>query len=105
MAGHRLHRAHVDGVDIGALLAVDLDRDEPVVHEARGFGVFEGLVLHHVTPVARRVPDREQDRLILSLCARERLVAPGVPVDGVVRVLQEVGARFACKTVRHRVSS
>ena len=28
LAGHRLHRLHVDRVDVGALLAVDLDADE-----------------------------------------------------------------------------
>ena len=30
--GHRLHRVHVDGVDVGSLLAVDLDVDERRVH-------------------------------------------------------------------------
>ena len=29
-AGHRLHRVHVHGVDVGSLLAVDLDVDEPL---------------------------------------------------------------------------
>ena len=35
VAGHRLHRLHVDRVDVGALLAVDLDRDEVLVHVGR----------------------------------------------------------------------
>ena len=35
VAGHRLHRVHVDRVDVGPLLAVDLDADEVLVHVAR----------------------------------------------------------------------
>ena len=34
-AGHRLHGVHVDGVDVGPLLAVDLDADEALVHQLR----------------------------------------------------------------------
>ncbi len=63
---HGLDGLHVDGVDVGPFLAVDLDVDEPVVHH-RGDGlVLERLVRHHVAPVARRVADGEQDRLVLA---------------------------------------
>ena len=55
---HRLHRAHVDRVDVGALLAVHLHGDEVLVHHRGRLRVLEGLVLHHVAPVARRVADR-----------------------------------------------
>ena len=34
-AGHRLDGVHVDRVDVGALLAVDLDADEALVHQRR----------------------------------------------------------------------
>jgi len=47
-----LDRAHVDLVDVGPLLAVDLDVDEELVHEARRRLVLERLVGHHVAPVA-----------------------------------------------------
>src|SRR5262249_33535561 len=59
-----------------------------------GRGVFERLALHDVAPVARAVADREQDRPVLGTGARERLLSPRVPVDGVLRVLEEVGARL-----------
>src|SRR5207249_3562608 len=79
--------------EVGTLLAVDLDAHEALVHQ-RGRGlVLERLVFHHVTPVARRVADREQDRPVLFARARERLVAPRIPIHGVTRVLQEVRAR------------
>ena len=76
LAADRLHRLHVEGVDVGALLAVDLDVDEVLVHVGGGLGVLEGLALHHVAPVAGRVADREQDRPVL---ARGRGRAPPRP--------------------------
>ncbi len=66
LAGQRDDRVHVDRVEVGPLFAVDLDADETLVHDACGEGVLEGLVLHHVAPVAGRVPDREQDRPVLA---------------------------------------
>ena len=96
-------RVHVDPVDVRTLLAVDLDADEALVHERGRLVVLEGLVLHDVAPVARRVADGQQDRLVLLARARERLLAPRVPVDGVVRVLEEVRARLLREAV-HGVS-
>ena len=89
-AGHRLHGVHVDRVDVRALLAVDLHADEVVVHDQRDVRVLEGLVLHDVAPVAGGVPDRDQDGLVLLPGARERLLAPRIPIHGVVGVLQQV---------------
>ena len=96
-----LVRGLVDLVEVGPLLAVDLDVDEEAVHHLRDLGILERLVRHHVAPVAGRVADREQDRLVLGARARERLLAPRVPVDRVVGVLLEVGAGFLREAVRH----
>ena len=84
VAGQRDDRVHVDRVEVGPLLAVDLDVDEALVHQRRRLRVLERLVLHHVAPVAGGVADREQDRPVLVACAGERLLAPRVPVDRVV---------------------
>ena len=70
-----MQRRHVDLVDVGPLLAVDLDVDEQLVHHARGGVVLEALVRHDVAPVAGRVADREQDRL--ARCAWPRPAPPG----------------------------
>ena len=91
LAGHGLDGLHVDGVDVGPLLAVDLDVDEQLVHHRGGVLVLERLVGHDVAPVAGRVADREQDGLVLGAGPGERLVAPRVPVDRVVGVLAQVG--------------
>ena len=102
-ARDELRRGHVDLVHVGPLLAVDLDADESLVHLAGDLGDGEALPLHHVTPVAGRVADREEDRLVLGAGAREGLLAPRVPVDRVVFVEEEVGARLTRQTVRHAV--
>ena len=102
LAADRLHRLHVEGVDVGALLAVDLDVDEVLVHVGGGLGVLEGLALHHVAPVAGRVADREQDRAVLLAGPGERLLAPRVPVDRVLAVLEQVGAGLLGQAVGHR---
>ena len=62
-------------------------------------GVLERLVRHHVAPVARRVPDRQQDRLVLGAGPGERLLAPRVPVDRVVGVLAQVRAGLVGESV------
>ena len=98
-AGHGLHRGHVDVVQVGALLAVDLDRHEVAVQLLGDGRVLERLVRHDVAPVTGRIADRQEDRLVLDLRPLERLSAPGIPVDRVVRVLEEVRARLGGQSV------
>ncbi len=95
-------RGLVDLVEVGPFLAVDLDVDEKPVHQLGGRLVLERLVRHHVAPVAGRVADREQHRLVLAARALEGLVAPGVPVHRVGGVLLQVGGGFPGESVlRH----
>src|SRR5262249_1782333 len=82
---------------------VDLDVDEGTVHHRRRRWVLEGLALHHVAPMARRVADRQQDRLVICFCPQQRFGSPRVPVHGVVRVLQQIRARLARQPVGHPV--
>ena len=76
VAGHALHGLHVERVDVGALLAVDLHAHEALVHQRGRARVLEGLALHHVAPVAGGVADRDQQRLVLLARARERRRRP-----------------------------
>ena len=70
-SGRRLHERHVDAIDIGPLLAIDLDRHEVLVEHGGDRVALERLVLHHVAPVAGRVADREKDRFVFG-CAPSR---------------------------------
>ena len=89
----RVQRRHIDMVDIGPLLAIDLDVDEELVHHRRGRLVLEALMRHHMAPVAGRVADRQQDRFALGLRVAQRGLAPHPPMDGIIRVLQQIRAR------------
>ncbi len=91
--GHPDCRLHRHGVHVGALLAIDLHVHEELVHQRSRRLRLERLVRHHVAPVARAVAHRDEERLVLGPSAVERLVAPLVPVDRVLGVLEEIGRR------------
>ena len=97
-----LVRGLVDTIEVGALLAIDLDVDEELVHD-RGTGrILEGFVCHHVAPVTGRVADREQDRLVLVSRPLESLRTPRMPVDRISGVLQQVRAGLVREPVALR---
>src|SRR6478672_4964339 len=90
-AGCSLDKCHINPINIRTFLAIDLDVDKVAIHQ-RGCGrVFERLVRHDVTPMASGVADGEEDRLIFASGPEKRFFAPGIPIDGVLRMLQEVG--------------
>ncbi len=93
--------SHVDRVDVGSFLTVHLDRDEAGVDHLSHAVVLERLVGHDVAPVARGIPDREQDRHVTASRLREGVGSPLLPVDGVVLVLQQVWGGRVGETVGH----
>ena len=99
LLAERMERRHVDLIDVRAFLAIDLDVDEEVVHHRGGRRILEALVRHDVAPVARRVADRQQDRLVALLRCGEGLRSPRPPVDGIVAVLEKIGAGLAGEAV------
>ncbi len=94
-----MQSAHVDRVDVRPLFAIDFDVDEQLVHDVGGGLVLEALVRHHVAPVASRVADGKQDRLVLGARFGQRLGTPGPPVHRVVLMLEKIGARFLTQTI------
>ncbi len=99
-AVHGLDGGHVNLVDVGAFLAVDLDRHVTGVEQFGDRRVHEALALHDVAPVARAIADRQENRLVLRLRLRERLGTPRIPIHRVVRVEQQVRTRLLRQTVR-----
>ena len=99
-----LHIGHVKPVDIGTLLAIDLHVDEVRVHHPRDLRTLEGLMGHHMAPVAGRIADREKDRLPLATRPGERLLTPGIPLHGILRMLEEVGGGGGGELVHKRIS-
>ncbi len=64
------------------------------IQEPGDLRIREALALHDVAPVARAIADREEDGLLLGLGPGQRLGSPGIPVHGIVRMEQQVGAGF-----------
>jgi len=100
MAGRGLDEGHVDLIDVGTFLAIDLDADKMVVEKSSDGGRLERFVLHDMAPMAGRVTDGEENRLVLGLRLGERLLAPREPINGIVRVLKEIRRFFLTKTIR-----
>ena len=80
-------RELIGAVEVGALLSIHLDVDEPLVHHVRGRLVLEGLVRHHMAPVARGIADGKKDRTALGAGDCEGSLTPRVPIDRIVGVL------------------
>jgi len=99
VAGHLLADAHVHRIEVRAFLPVDLDGNEVLVEQFGDVLVGEALVGHDVTPVTRRVADREEDGFLLLVGLLEGCLVPRLPVDGVVRVLAEIGTLLLVEAV------
>ena len=94
LLAQKLQRVLIDGVDIGAFLAVDLHVDIKLVH-LRCDGIFlEAFMRHDVAPVTGRVADREQDGLVLRLRRLDRFGSPAVPVHRIFGMLEEIRTGF-----------
>src|SRR5207244_3580899 len=90
LARQRDDRVHVERVDVEPLLTVNLDANEPLVHQLRGLVVLERLVLHDVAPVARGVADGEQDRLV-KINHKKRPDVDSLYMDAVVALTNQGG--------------
>ena len=99
--GGGLNKCHVDAVHIWPLLAINLDRHVVPIEQAGHVGVFETLMLHHVAPVARRIADRQENQLVFTASRLERGIAPRVPVDWVVLVLEKIRTLLCGEAVWH----
>ena len=69
---------------VGTLIAIHLYGNKMLIDDAGGLGVFIGLAVHHVTPVAPHRANVEKDGLVLGPGARKRLFTPRVPLHGLV---------------------
>ena len=88
---HDLQCRHVVMVDIGMLLAVELDRQEGGIDPVGDFGIGKGLAGHHMAPVTGGIARGQQNRPRQPPGEREGLRVPGLPGDRLVRMSEEIG--------------
>ena len=97
--GHGLADCHVDSINVRSFFPVHLDGDKVSIHQLRHLAVFEGLPFHDLTPVTRGVTDGEEDRFVLLFRFFEGRLGPGIPVHGIIGMLQKVGALLMNKLI------
>src|SRR5262245_40444502 len=91
---HHLDGAHINGIEIRPFLTINFDIDEVGVEQFGGHLILEAFMRQDVTPMAGGIADTEMDRKIFCARARKSFIAPWIPVDRIMRMLQEVRAGF-----------
>ena len=98
-AGGRLDECHVNAIHIRPFFTINFDVHKLAIHDRGRRFIFERLVRHDVAPVTGRVTDREKDRFIFAARFSECFLAPGIPIDRIVRVLKKVRRLFARESI------
>jgi hypothetical protein len=104
MAMDNLDGIHVNGVNIGSLLAVNFNADEIFVHNPGYFPVFERFMLHHMAPVAGRIANADEHHFIFGYGLLEGFRIPCMPVNRVVGVLQKIRTGFVDQLVWRNIT-
>jgi len=93
-------RGHINIINVWPFFAINFDIHEVLIHVLCDFRILENQPLHHVAPVAAAVSDRQKNDFIFLLCFFECFRTPGIPVNRVVLMQQQIGAGLFGKTVR-----
>jgi hypothetical protein len=88
-------------VDVGAFFAIDLHTDVKIVHQTRGFLVLKAFMGHDMAPMAGGIADGHEQRFVAPLCFGQSFGPPGAPINGIVFMLQQIGAGFVGKQIGH----
>ena len=91
LLAERVQCRHVNLIDVGPLLAVDLDVDEGFVQIGRQVGIAETFMSHDVAPVAGGIADRKMHRDLACTCLGEGFGFPRPPMNQIVGMLAEIG--------------
>ncbi len=99
LAGDDLGGGHVNLVEVGPFFAIHFNIDKPLVHELGDVWIGKDFALHDVAPITGGVSHRQENGFVFAARPFYGLGAPGIPLDGVVDVEQEVGAGFVGQVV------
>src|SRR5580658_8108070 len=100
LPAYRTDRSLVPAVNVRTLVAVHLHRNKMLIHNGRNFRVIVGLAVHHMAPVAPHRANVEQHGFVRALRRGKRLLAPLMPLNGLVHGGPQVGGRSAGERVQ-----
>src|SRR4051812_10644645 len=89
-----LYCIHIYMIKIRPFFSVYLYIDEIFVHQGSRFFFFKTFTFHYMAPVAGRITNTHQYRLVLRFCFLQCLLTPGIPIYRVMRMLQQVRTSF-----------
>jgi hypothetical protein len=55
---------------------------------------------HHVAPMTRGIANREKDRFVFPTRFGKSILAPRIPIDWIMSVLEKVGRLFLRQSIR-----
>ena len=79
-------------IDVGPFVTIYFHSNEMFVDNFRNLDIFIALAVDDVAPVAPDGADVEEDGLVFGFGAFESVIAPFVPINGLVRGGTQVGA-------------
>ena len=75
-------------IQVRPLFPIHFYIDKMLIHEDGRPLVLETLPFHDMTPVAGGIADADQDRLVLGAGGGQGFFTPGIPIHGIMGVLQ-----------------
>ena len=85
-----MNKGHINTIHVRSLLPIDFDADVIPVENVCDRGIFERFALHDVAPVTRGIAYRKKDWHLLGSGLLECFLTPGIPIDRVVRMLEQI---------------
>src|SRR5690242_4987406 len=104
LAGNGADGGLIARIDVGALVAINLHGDKMLVDDFGNFDVFVAFAVNDVTPVAPHRADVEEDGFVFRFGALEGVIAPFMPVNGLMRCGAQVRTGGILQAVRALVS-
>ena len=86
-----LDKRHQCLIQRGLQFAVHFDGNEVTIEDLCDVGVLITLILHHMTPVAGKIPHRNIHQLVLALRSSKGLGTPFLPRHRIIAMQSQVG--------------
>src|SRR5450755_3079984 len=80
VAGNCLHSIHVNMIQVGSFLSVNLDIYKMPVHEDGSVRILKTLPFHHMTPMTCGVPNAHEHGFIFFPGFLNGFISPRIPV-------------------------